>query len=85
MSRRTKGLLALLGLAATAAAFGYHIQGQLARGEHIFWLAELWPPAAVLSIGLVTCLEFLVPADHAAGPPPRSGRSRTRASGRRRA
>ena len=85
MTRRTKGLLAALGLAATAAAFAYKIHGQWERGDHIFWLAELWPPAAVLSIGLVTCLEFLMPVAAKTAPETAPQRQKTRNSGRRRA
>jgi len=61
MSRRIRGLLVALVLLGVAAFTVIKIQGMLQRGEPVFWLAELWAPAAVLSIGLVTCIEFLLP------------------------
>jgi hypothetical protein len=61
MSRTLKALLVAAGLVLVAAVFGTKIYLELKRGEQVFWLAELWPPAAVLSIGLVTCIEFLLP------------------------
>jgi hypothetical protein len=80
MDRKTKALLVAACLAVVAALFAYKFQAELARGEHIFWLAELWPPAAVLSIGLVTCLEFLV-APASGAPAPKSARRRSRPRG----
>jgi hypothetical protein len=69
MDRKKKALIIAVALAVVAGLFGYKFYAELARGEHIFWLAELWPPAAVLSIGVVTCLEFLV-GPSAATPAP---------------
>ena len=77
MSRNLKALWVGLGLVVVAAVFGFKIHAELVRGEQIVWLAVLWPPAAVLSIGLVTCLEFLVPQDPASKPPAK-GRAKTR-------
>jgi hypothetical protein len=62
MSRRRKALYLFLGLAVVLGLLAAHMVAELRRGEDIFWLAELWLPAAVLSVGLVTGIEFLMPA-----------------------
>jgi hypothetical protein len=62
LSRRRKALYLFLGIALVLALLAAHMVAELRRGEDIFWLAELWAPAAVLSIGLVTGIEFLMPA-----------------------
>jgi hypothetical protein len=61
MSRRRKALYLFLGLAVVLALLGAKMIAQVRRGEELFWLAELWAPAACLSIGLVTGIEFLMP------------------------
>lgn len=61
MSRKMRGGLVALVLAAVAVVTGLRIQGMLERGEPVFWLEQLWAPAAVLSIGLVTCIEYFLP------------------------
>jgi len=63
MSRAAKGGLVALALALVAALTAWKIHGMLQRGENVFWLAELWAPAAFISIGLVTCIEFFLPQD----------------------
>ena len=70
MNRRMRGVLVALALLVVAAVTALKIQGMLQRGEPVFWLAELWAPAAVLSIGLVTCIEFLMPPAHAVSAAP---------------
>jgi hypothetical protein len=62
LSRPKKAALVGLGVLLVTAISGFKIKGMLDRGEPVFWLAELWVPAAFLSIGLVTCVEFLLPA-----------------------
>jgi len=42
-----------------ALFFGLRIQAELAAGRQVFWLAELWPPAAVTTIVLVVCIDLL--------------------------
>lgn len=78
-SRRRKILLLVLGLLLIAVVSFLKIRGMLQRGEPVFWVAELWAPAAFLSLGLVTCLEFLVQAD-----PPRVDAPGIRKGSRRR-
>jgi len=46
-------------LALIALFFGLRIQAELAAGRPVFWLAELWPPAAVTTIVLVVCIDLL--------------------------
>ena len=76
-SRRKIGVLLALGLLAIAAISAYKIQAMLQRGETVFWLAELWAPADFLSIGLVTCIEFMVgPAAPAAPAEPVQARKK---------
>jgi hypothetical protein len=48
-----------LALALIALFFGLRIQAELAAGQQVFWLAELWPPAAVTTIVLVVCIDLL--------------------------
>ena len=60
MSRRRKALYLFLGLGLVLALLAAKMVAQVQRGEDLFWLAELWAPAAVLSIGLVTGIEFLI-------------------------
>lgn len=61
MSRKSRAFLILLALLAVAGAFGWRIAHLLRGGQPVFWLAELWTPCAVLSIGLVSFLEYLLP------------------------
>lgn len=61
MSRKQKALLLGLALLVVAGITARRLGGMLERGEPVFWLAELWAPTAFLSLGLVTCLEFLLP------------------------
>lgn len=61
LSRPKKALLVALGLLAIVVISALKIKGMLDRGEPVFWLAELWAPTAFVSIGLVTCIEFLLP------------------------
>jgi hypothetical protein len=65
MSRRRKAIYLFLGLALVLALLAAKMIAQVRRGEDLFWLAELWAPAAVLSIGLVTGIEFLMPPSNA--------------------
>jgi hypothetical protein len=69
MSRQRKALAVAVVLGLVGVLFGLRIQGLLQRGEDVFWLAELWAPAAFLSIGLVTGLEILLAKDAQPGPP----------------
>jgi hypothetical protein len=69
MTRRRKALTLFLGLAALLLLFAVKMVVEVRRGEDIFWLAELWAPAAVLSIGLVTGIEFLMVPSHQAASP----------------
>jgi hypothetical protein len=80
MNRKQRGLLFVLGLLAIAAIFAWHIHGLLQSGQPVFWLAELWAPVGVLSIGVVSCLEYLLPGPGApnAGPK-KAGPKRPRA------
>lgn len=68
LSRPKKALLVAAGLVAIVVISALKIKGMLDRGEPVFWLAELWAPTAFVSIGLVTCIEFLLPAAPAPGP-----------------
>jgi hypothetical protein len=61
MTRKQRGLLLVLGLLAVAAISVWHIQSLMQSGQPVFWLAELWAPVGVLSIGVVSCLEYLLP------------------------
>jgi hypothetical protein len=61
MSRRRKAFYLFLGLAVVLALLAAKMIVQVRRGEELFWLAELWAPAAVFSLGLVTGIEFLMP------------------------
>ncbi len=60
MSRRRKALYLFLGLTVVVGLLAAKMVAQVRRGEDLFWLAELWAPAAALSIGLVTGIEFLM-------------------------
>jgi hypothetical protein len=81
MKRSTIVLFAApLGLAAVGAFFGFRIHAELARGQQVFWLAELWPPAAVFSVMVVVCIDLLVPASPPAqGAPKEKVRHRSAA------
>jgi hypothetical protein len=48
-----------LALGLIALFFGLKIQAELASGQAVFWLAELWPPAAVMTIVVVVCIDLL--------------------------
>jgi len=61
LSRPKKAALVGLGLLLVVGISAFKIKGMLDRGEPVFWLAELWAPTALVSIGLVTCIEFLLP------------------------
>lgn len=71
MKRTRLGLATLLGVLAVAAIFGWHLWGLWHSGRPVFWLAELWAPVGVLSIGLVSGLDFLLPHPPPAAPPRR--------------
>lgn len=60
MTRKQKAAATAAALLLVAVVTAVKIRGSLLRGEPIFWLEALWAPAAFLSIGLVTCLEFLL-------------------------
>ena len=64
MKRRRLGILVLVGVLAMAGIVGWHIWTLLQSGQAVFWLQELWAPTGLLSIGLVSGLDFLMP------PPP---------------
>ena len=71
MNRKQRGVLLVLGLLAVAAISAWHILSLLHSGQPVFWLAELWAPVGVLSIGVVSCLEYLMPppaAPHGRAP-----------------
>jgi hypothetical protein len=69
LSRPKKALIVALALLAIVVISALKIKGMLDRGEPVFWLAELWAPTAFVSIGLVTCIEFLMPSAAPAGTP----------------
>jgi len=75
--RRTKVALiaAPLAVVAVAVFFGVKIHAELVRGAPVFWMAELWPPAAVLTIILVVCIDVVVPrpSKDPDAPQPRHG------------
>jgi hypothetical protein len=77
MTRKQKALLTAVALVGITVISALKIKGMLDRGEPVFWLSELWAPAAFLSIGLVTCLEFLV------GPENAPAKAKSRRSGKR--
>ena len=81
LSRRDRALLIGLGLLALVALSALHIHAKLARGESVFWLAELWAPTAFFSAGLVTGIEALLPsrAPEAATKAPRRRAKRKKA------
>jgi hypothetical protein len=60
MTRQRKLIILVACLALLVGLFALKITLQLRRGEEVFWLAELWAPSAVLSVGLVTCIEFMM-------------------------
>lgn len=60
MSRRRKALYLFLGLAVVLGLLAASTIAKVRRGEDLLWIAELWAPAAVLSIGIVTGIEFLI-------------------------
>jgi hypothetical protein len=64
MKRRQMGFLVLGGVLVMAGIVGWHIHGLLLSGQPVFWLQELWAPSGLLSVGLVSGLDFLMP------PPP---------------
>jgi hypothetical protein len=79
MTRKQRGLLLVLGLLAVAAISAWHIQSLMQSGQPVFWLAELWAPVGVLSIGVVSCLEYLLPGPGGpAKPSQKSGAKRSR-------
>jgi preprotein translocase subunit SecD len=53
MSPRKKALILAIALAVDAAVFTFKIHSELAQGQNVLWVAELWPPAAVATICLV--------------------------------
>ncbi len=60
MSRKAVVLTALpLSLALIAAVWGVRIHAELASGHPVFWLADLWTPAAVFTVILVVCVDFV--------------------------
>jgi len=63
-----------LALAANALFFGIRIAVEMSGGQQIFWLAELWPPAAVATIIIVVCIDLLV-----SGPPSKAAPVRAKA------
>ena len=82
MSRKQRGTLLVLGLLAVASISVWHLVALQRSGQPVFWLAELWAPVGVLSIGLVSCLEYLLPGPAAPAKPtkkPVSKRSRRKA------
>ena len=58
----------IVGVLAVAGISAWHLYQLHQSGQAVFWLAELWAPSAVLSIGLVSGLDYLMPA-----APPSSG------------
>lgn len=60
LSRRQKGVLLAIALLIVAAVTALKVHNMLQSGEPVVWLAELWAPAAFMSIGLVTCLEYFM-------------------------
>jgi hypothetical protein len=69
-----------LALAANALFFGIRIYVELSGGQQVFWLAELWPPAAVTTIIVVVCIDLLVPGAPPAAVPVQAKVRRRRAS-----
>ncbi|MGH7442764.1 MAG: hypothetical protein ACREKE_08845 [bacterium] len=58
MKRKTLVLLGFpLALVLVSTLWGLKIHMDLHRGP-VFWLAELWPPAAVLTIVAVVCVDY---------------------------
>ena len=60
MSRRRKALFFFLGLSLVLGLIAASIVAKVRRGEDLLWIAELWMPAAVLSIGVVVGIEYLI-------------------------
>jgi hypothetical protein len=81
LSRPKKAGLLALGLVAIVVISAFKIKGMLERGEPVFWLAELWAPTAFVSIGLVMCIEFLMPHE----APAKAGKSAPKARKKARA
>ena len=50
------------------AAVGYRVFDLANRGKEVNWLAELWAPFALLSIGLVSFTELLLQPARPKGP-----------------
>lgn len=69
LSRRKRSVLIGLGLLLLLLLTVLHIRAKMRRGEAIFWLAELWAPTAFFSAGLVTGIEYLMPASEASKRP----------------
>ncbi|HTB21886.1 MAG TPA: hypothetical protein VK914_04175 [bacterium] len=57
-----------LALAANVLFFGIRIYVELTSGQQVFWLAELWPPAAVTTIIVVVGIDLLVSGVPPAAP-----------------
>jgi hypothetical protein len=75
ISQKAKGLSLMALMALVALLWGLKIKRELDQGLQIFWLAELWAPTAVFSIGFLTALEILFkPVQAAPAPPPRARR-----------
>lgn len=70
MSRRRKAVLLFLGLALFVGLTIASMVAKVRRGEDLLWISELWLPAAVLSIGVVTGIEFLMPPPKTTVPTP---------------
>ena len=74
MNRRRTLMLALpLTAAAVVLLFGLRIRAQCLRGESVYWLAALWPPAAILTIVAAVAMDTL-----GAGPKGGAGAQRLR-------
>lgn len=86
MSRRRKALFFFFGLSLVLGLIAASIAAKVRRGEDLLWIAELWLPAAVFSIGMVVGVEYLIgpvkaretPAAPLA-PAPAAAKSRTKA------
>ena len=63
-----------LALAANALFFGVRIYMEISGGQQVFWLAELWPPAAVATIIVVVSIDLLV-----SGSPPKAAPAQAKA------
>jgi hypothetical protein len=68
MDRRRLGILMLVGVLAVAGIVAWHVRSLIQSGQPVFWLAELWAPTGLLSIGLVSGLDLLMPHAKPAAP-----------------